>query len=148
MANINSTSNFIFGASERELLTLSISEIIDGLLADYQSFSTGNLPGVNIPDRMVEPRMAHSCILYAEGLRLARTHLELAKKLILASLFDITEQAEEWLANADKHHTNARAIDWLKANNEADLLTKVLKAIQDFEDYKAEERKKEEKKFQ
>lgn len=132
---MNNTTNFIFGATERELVTLSMAEIIDGLMADYKSFSSGIQAGIRIPDKKVEPRMAHSSILYAEGLRLAKTHLELAKKLILASLFD---------AITAKDRINIRSIEWLKANDEAELLKKVLKAIKDFEDYKAEERRKEE----
>lgn len=159
---MNMTSNFLFGATERELVTFSMAEIIDGLMADYKSFSSGIQEGIRIPDKKIEPRMAHSGILYAEGIRLAHTHLELAKKLILASLFDFTDQASYWLAVKEmkeeqkqdfdifdaitaKHHTNTRGIEWLKANDEVELLEKLLNAIKDFEDIKAKEREEEEK---
>lgn len=166
---MNNTSNFLFGATERELVTLSMAEIIDGLMADYKSFSPGIQAGIRIPDKKVEPRMAHSSILYAEGLRLAKTHLELAKKLILASIFDYSDQICYWFAVKEKkdkeneekgikekfdileaitslHHTNTRGFEWLKANEEVGRLEDLLKAIKDFEDYKAKKREEEEKK--
>lgn len=96
MTNMNSTSNFLFGASEHELLTLSLSEIIDGLMNDYKSFSQGDGAGIRIPDNKQESRMAHSSILFAEGARLALTYPELGKKLVLASLFDNHERAAFW----------------------------------------------------
>lgn len=124
MSNMNTTSNFIFGATEHELITLSLAEIIDGLMTDYKSFSRGNEPGVEVPKEKQEIRMAHSCILYAEGLRLAYTHLELAKKLILASLF----------AN------NERAAQWLTLNGEVKQVKELMKRIADFEASKAAKR--------
>lgn len=96
MKNMNSTSNFLFGASEHELLTLSLSEIIDGLMNDYKSFCQGDGAGIRVPDSMQEPRMAHSSILFAEGARLALAYPELGKKLVLASLFDNHERAAFW----------------------------------------------------
>lgn len=160
------TSNYLFSATERQLLTLSLAEIIDGLLADYKSFSQGNAPGIRIPKDKLEPRMGHSCILYAEGLRLAHTHLELAKKLITTSLFYFSDQATYWFAMEKKikeemkkkneqrdidildiitasYHPATRAVAWLKANGEADLLRDMLKTIKDFEDFKAKMREAE-----
>ena len=127
MTNNSSISNFIFGASERELLTFSMAEIIDGLIADYKSFSHGNDEGILIPKALQEPRLAHSCILYSEGLRLAHTHLRLAKKLILASLL-----------NGD-----IRASQWLKNNGEAKILETLLEMITQFEETKKKEREKQ-----
>lgn len=128
MRNYNTTSNFIFCAPERELITLSNSEILSGLLADYKSFSRGIAAGIWIPEELQGPRMGHACILYAEGLRLARTHLELAKKLILASLF---------------YHQD-RATEWLTCHGEAAALADLSRLIQEFEDFKAAERKRKE----
>lgn len=161
MTNFNITSNFIFGASERELITISFAEIIAGLVADYKSFSKGNEAGISIPQNKCESRMGHSCILYAEGVRLAHTHLELAKKLILASLFDYSDQIYYWLALKERakknenfnvleaitsvHNTDTRGFEWLKANNEVELLETLLTAIKDFEDSKAKKREEEEK---
>lgn len=161
MTNLNLTSNFIFGATERELATLSFAEIISGLMNDYKSFSAGTQAGIRIPDSKQERRISHSCILFAEGLRMAQSNLDIAKKLILASLFDFNNYVNYWLAVKEKEekknpdfdileaisadsHISTRAFAWLKANKEAELLEKVLKAVKDFEDYKAEERRKEE----
>ena len=172
MTNFNSTSNFIFGASERELSTLSLREIIDGLMADYRSFSSGTSAGIHIPSGKQEPRMSHSCILFAEGLRQASVHLELAKKLILASLFDCNASVgncinalkgsdkleeilrkfamdaelkpEELLLLANTFGFNVRAAKWLAANNEMRQMEALFKLIAEFEAYKAEERRKEE----
>lgn len=124
---MSTTPNFIFSASEHELITLSLAEIIDGLMTDYKSFSRGNKAGVEVPKSKQEIRMAHSCILYAEGLRLAYTHLELAKKLILASLF----------AN------NERAAEWLTLNGEVKQVKELMKRIADFEAQKTAKRKEE-----
>lgn len=99
MENINTTPKSIFGATEHELLTLSLSEIIDGLKKEIKAHKKGTGKSV-----------AHSSILYAEGLRLAYTHLELAKKLITASLFD----------------TNTRSVEWLIANDELKLIEQLL----------------------
>ena len=128
MINFNSTPNFVYSASERELLTLSIAEILDALIADYKSFSHGNDAGIQIPKSLQEPRLAHSCILYAEGLRLAQTHLRLAKKLILASMFN----------------EDVRASQWLKSNGEAKVLETMLEIIAQFEEAKRKEREKQE----
>lgn len=157
MTNFNSTPNFLSGASERELLTLSMSEIIDALLADYKSFSHGNDAGIHVPDKKQEPRQTHSCILYAEGLRLARTHLRLAKKLILASLFESNEPAAQWLAVngnvnvdasafADIFGCNARIAEWLAANGEIESLKTILYSIAEAEARKEAARKEAEKK--
>lgn len=127
MSKMNTTSNFIFGATEHELITLSLGEIIDGLLTDYMSFSRGNNAGIEVPKEKQEIRMAHSCILFSEGLRLAYTHLELAKKLILASLF----------AN------NERAAEWLTLNGEVKQVEALMKRIADFEAHKAALRSEE-----
>lgn len=99
MENINTTPKSIFGATEHELLTLSLAEIINGLKKEIKSHKKGT--GESI---------AHSSILYAEGLRLAYTHLELAKKFIMASLFD----------------TNTRSVEWLIANDELKLIEQLL----------------------
>lgn len=128
MRNYNTTSNFIFCASERELITLSNAEILSGILADYKSFSRGIAAGIRIPEELQGPRMGHACILYAEGIRLAHTHLELAKKLILASLF---------------YHQD-RATEWLTIHGEAAALENLSHLIQEFEDFKAAERKRKE----
>jgi len=171
MANMNYSSEFIFSAPERELLTLSIAEIIDGLMADYKNFSHKNDAGIRIPEKKQEPRMSHSCILYAEGLRLAHTHLNLAKKLILASLFDFVQQANYWFmierkskeeeekakaegkliektfdlieALSELNHYSTRAIAWLDANDGTDELRILLREIKAFEDFKTAMRKKE-----
>lgn len=165
MTNFNSTINSIFGATERELLTLSLSEIIDGLMNDYKSFSRGTDAGIKIPDNKVEPRMSHSCVLYAEGLRLAQTHLDMAKKLILASIFDFNDQALFWLnverkakekaekegkeddfnlldAIAKMNNCRTRALAWLQEYGEAQQLETLLKEISEFEAFKAAEREK------
>lgn len=161
MKNTNAIPNLLSGANERELLTLSVAEITDALMADYKNFSSGIQEGISIPGKLQEPRMAHSSILYAEGLRLAQTHLDEAKKLIIASLFNFNEQAKDWLAVKEigeavnphfdifdailtVYHTDTRAIRWLRENGEQQLLDNILKSIKDFEDYKAEERRKEE----
>lgn len=172
MTNFNSTSNFIFGATERELSTLSLREIIDGLMADYKSFSSGTSAGIHIPSGKQEPRMSHSCILFAEGLRQASVHLELAKKLILASLFDSNAGLGNWIAAnedsdmlekifrkivkseeltlreklilANTFGFNVRAAKWLADNDEVKHLESLFKLIAEFEAYKAEERRKEE----
>lgn len=173
MANKTITSNSIFSASERELVTLSMSEIIDGLLLDYKSFSHGVQAGISVPDNLQEPRVSHSCILYAEGLRLARTHQEQARKLILASLFESNAKATDWFAEEDTTDDveatlmkaeagqrltseddlllfctfgfHARAVKWLAANGGMNLLTTVFKEIKDFEAYKTAARIKNEK---
>lgn len=158
MTKSNSIIESIFGASERELLTLSLAEIIDGLMQEYKSFSRGIEAGINIPDSKAEPRMSHSCILYAEGLRLAHTHLELAKKLIFASLLNFNSTAREQLERKAKEEKysekvnpldalvnpaghNIQAFAWIKANGEAEQLEKLLREIDKFEDSKENERK-------
>lgn len=128
MTNFNTTPEFIFSASERELLTLTLAEIIDGIICDYKSFSKGIEEGIKIPEKKQEPRLMHSCILYAEGLRLAHTHPELAKKLIFASLFNASN----------------RALDWLRANGEASKVIALLREIVKFEKWKKDERKRRE----
>ena len=176
MTNYNSTPNYLFSAPERELLTLSSAEIIDGLKADYESFCRGNDAGVRVPDKMQEPRMAHSCILFAEGLRLAKTHLEQAKKLILASLFDCNIKIAGWFADENGSDGiwavlkkvednkelafedelllfrvfgfNARSVIWLAAHGNRPQLEEVFKAIEDYEAFKREERNKKEDKNQ
>lgn len=162
---MNTTTNFLFSASERELVNLSLKEIIDGIMADYKSLSYGNQEGIRIPEKKVEARMSHSSILYAEGLRLVQSHIELAKKLILASVFDYSDQIYYWLALKDMekqenrdldileaiasmHHTSTRGFEWLMAHDEVEQLEKLLKSIKEFEDYKAKEREEEEKRKQ
>ena len=161
MTNMNMTSDFIFGASERELLTLSMAELIDGLMADYKGFSRGTDAGISIPANKLETRMAHACMLYAEGLRLAHTHLELARKLLLASLYDFTSQANNWFKAEETAkengedfdllreiarfpHYSTRSFAWLKENGGVDDLEALLRQIKAFEDSKAKERKREE----
>lgn len=115
--------------------------------------------------------MSHSCILYAEGLRLAHTHLNLAKKLILASLFDFEPQAYYWFnverrtkekeemekmagkspkkrfdlieTLSELNHYSTRAITWLNENDGADEVKSLLREIKAFEEFKSAERKKE-----
>lgn len=99
MENINTTPKSIFGATEHELLTLSLAEIVNGLKKE-----------INAQTKGTDKSIAHSSVLYAEGLRLADTHLELAKKLILASLFD----------------NNTRSVEWLIANDELKLIEQLL----------------------
>lgn len=170
MENFNFTSDFIFSATERELLTLSLDDIVRGLMADYKSFSRNQDAGINIPKERREPRMSHSCILYAEGLRLAHTHLELAKKLVLASLFDCNEGTGRWVAAngdfgkmeailkkmvkaedlefedklllASVFGFNARIAKWLAVNGEIKQIEELCKLIAEFEARKAAERKK------
>lgn len=178
MKNMNSTSNFLFGASEHELLTLSLSEIIDGLMNDYKSFSQGDGAGIRIPDSKQEPRMAHSSILFAEGVRLALTYPELGKKLVLASLFDNHERAAFWtffqqesksenIINvirkiakgeelSDKEFLvfvnyfgfNKRAAEWLLSFGEVNVLERLIKDIEEFEAFKAAERKRKKKELE
>lgn len=171
MTNFNITPNFIFCATERELLTLSLADIVNGLTADYKGFSRGNEASIRIPENQQEPRMSHSCILYAEGLRLAHTHPELAKKLVLASLFDSTARAAQWFAvkpdesavftvirkiaeNKELNDEevmllpnffkfNVRTALWLINNGATDLLVEVLENIASHEAFKAAERRKE-----
>lgn len=172
MTNMNSISNFLFGASEHELLTLSLSEIIDGLMNDYKSFSQGDGAGIRIPDSKQEPRMAHSSILFAEGARLALTYPELGKKLVLASLLDNHERAAFWtlfqleskseniinvirkIANGEELSDkellvfvnyfgfNKRAAEWLMSCGEVKMLERLIKDIEEFEANKAAERKR------
>lgn len=172
MTNMNSISNFLFGASEHELLTLSLSEIIDGLMNDYKSFSQGDGAGIRIPDSKQEPRMAHSSILFAEGARLALTYPELGKKLVLASLLDNHERAAFWtllklksksediinvirkIANGEElsgkellvfvnyFGFNKRAAEWLMSCGEVKMLERLIKDIEEFEAFKAAERKR------
>lgn len=159
MTNFNSTPDSIFSATERELLTLSFDEILSGLINDYKSFSRGADAGISIPNGKQELRAAHSCILYAEGLRLTQAHLELAKKLILASLFDFSSQAKSWIdaermAEKEKENFdvlkaiasfpsyNTRPFAWLKEHGGEEYLKSLLKDIADFEDAKAAEREK------
>lgn len=195
MTNMNSTSNFLFGASEHELLTLSLSEIIDGLMNDYKSFSQGDGAGIRIPDSKQEPRMAHSSILFAEGVRLALTYPELGKKLVLASLFNNHERAAYWtverlsresekdevkcrrmssvgdeapniltilrmLADHEGLSTeeiillanyfgfNIRVVRWLDSYGELLLLEPLIKKIEEFEAFKAAERKRKKKELE
>lgn len=172
MTNMNSISNFLFGASEHELLTLSLSEIIDGLMNDYKSFSQGDGAGIRIPDSKQEPRMAHSSILFAEGARLALTYPELGKKLILASLLDNHERAAFWtllklksksediinvirkiaggeelsdkelLVFVNYFGFNKRAAEWLMSCGEVKMLERLIKDIEEFEAFKAAERER------
>lgn len=172
MTNMNSISNFLFGASEHELLTLSLSEIIDGLMNDYKSFCQGDGAGIRIPDSKQEPRMAHSSILFAEGARLALTYPELGKKLVLASLLDNHERAAFWtllklksksediinvirkIANGEELSDkellvfvnyfgfNKRAAEWLMSCGEVKMLERLIKDIEEFEANKAAERKR------
>lgn len=100
MENYKPTLESIFSATEHELLTLSLSEIVNGLKKENTSNKRGK-----------DASITHSCMLYAEGLRLANTHPELAKKLILASLFDI----------------NVRAAKWLMSNGETKMVEMLLK---------------------
>lgn len=171
MTNFNTTPNYIFCASERELLTLSLAEIIEGLQADYKSFSGKTDAGIRIPESKQEPRMSHSCILYAEGIRLAHTHLDLGKRLVLSSLFDNIERVAQWyaamgekpklkpllkkisefdqlelnekiiLANIFGHNT--RAVLWLATHGEVKQVEAFLKNIEDYEKHKAELRENE-----
>lgn len=173
MTKFNPTSICLFSAPERELVTLSMSEIIDGLVNDYKSLSHGVQAGVQIPEKLQESLISHSCILYAEGLRLAHTHLELAMKLIMASLFESNARAANWFAEEKKTDDSikvilkkveaqqkpgyeddqrlysifgfhARAVKWLAANGGIEYLKKVFKEIEDFETFKAAERNKKE----
>lgn len=172
MTNRNFTPNYLFSASERELLTLSFAEIISGLVADYKGLCRGNEVGVHVPDKMQEPRMMHSCILFAEGLRLAPTHLDLAKKLIMTSLFESNARAASWFAEKNDPAElwailqkiegeqalvfeeelllfrlfgfHARAVIWLVAHGSMHQLKEIFKAIEDHEAFKTEERNKEE----
>lgn len=178
MKNMNSISNFLFGASEHELLTLSLSEIIDGLMNDYKSFSQGDGAGIRIPDSKQEPRMAHSSILFAEGARLALTYPELGKKLVLASLLDNHERAAFWtlfqleskseniinvirkIANGEELSDkellvfvnyfgfNKRAAEWLMSCGEVKMLERLIKDIEEFEANKAAERKRKKKELE
>ena len=126
MRNFKTIPNFLFGATERELFNLSNEEIVGCLFDDYESFSHRNEEGIEIPERLLEPRETHAGILFAEGLRLAHTHLELAKKLILASLFEYSQRAAEWLRN----------------NGMSKELETFIKMVTDFEAYKKAERKR------
>ena len=126
MTNFNNTPIFLFSASERELFTLSNEEIVEGLFADYKSFSHRHEEGIEIPERLLEPRATHAGILFSEGLRLAHTHLELAKKLVLASLFEYSQRAAEWLRN----------------NGMTKELESFIKQVTDFETFKTSERKR------
>ena len=162
MTNTNMTSNFIFGASERELLTLSMAELIAGLVADYKSFSQSINKGIDIPKSKRDLRMGHACILFAEGVRLAWSHPELGKKLIFASLFDLSDRVPEWFQLrellekreqkpvdildliASSGMYNTRPFAWFMANGETDDLSAFLNEIKAFEDWKAAERKKKE----
>lgn len=178
MKNMNSISNFLFGASEHELLTLSLSEIIDGLMNDYKSFSQGDGAGIRIPDSKQEPRMAHSSILFAEGARLALTYPELGKKLVLASLLDNHERAafrtlfqleskseniinvirkiangeelsdKELLVFVNYFGFNKRAAEWLMSCGEVKMLERLIKDIEEFEANKAAERKRKKKELE
>ena len=159
MTNFNTPSEFIFSAAERELLTLSTDEIIQGLMADYKKFSPKTDAGIRIPDGKREPRQAHSCILYAEALRLAHAHLEMAEKLMLASLFEFNSQAAGWIKAwrreeersekpvdilkmiSDVPHYSTRAVAWLNDNGGAEYLKQLLHEIEAFEACKAAERK-------
>ena len=126
MRNFKTIPNFIFGATERELFNLSNEEIVGCLFDDYESFSHRNEEGIEIPEKLLEPRETHAGILFAEGLRLAHTHLELAKKLVLASLFEYSQRAAEWLRN----------------NGMAKELEEFIKKVTDFEAFKTSERKR------
>lgn len=178
MKNMNSISNFLFGASEHELLTLSLPEIIDGLMNDYKSFSQGDGAGIRIPDSKQEPRMAHSSILFAEGARLALTYPELGKKLVLASLLDNHERAafrtlfqleskseniinvirkiangeelsdKELLVFVNYFGFNKRAAEWLMSCGEVKMLERLIKDIEEFEANKAAERKRKKKELE
>lgn len=178
MTNMNSISNFLFGASEHELLTLSLSDIIDGLMNDYKSFSQGDGAGIRIPDSKQEPRMAHSSILFAEGARLALTYPELGKKLVLASLLDNHERAAFWtllklksksediinvirkiaggeelsdkelLVFVNYFGFNKRAAEWLMSCGEVKMLERLIKDIEEFEANKAAERKRKKKELE
>lgn len=162
---MNITPEFISCASERELLTLSLDEIIDGLMADYRNLNFRHNPGIDVPDQLREPRQTHSCILYAEAQRLAPAHLDLAKKLVLASLFDFSHQVYAWLqikkeadnvakklgkkerfnlleALARNSHYSTRPIAWLMDNGEGKQVETYLNTIAKFETFKEAERER------
>lgn len=128
MRNFTETPNFIFSALERELLTLSIEEIIEALVADYKSFSHGNDEGIAVPEDLLEKRLSHSCILCGEGCRLALRLPELGKKLVMACLFYSNERAEEWLT----------------IHGEGEAVKTLHQKIADFEAEKERERQKAE----
>lgn len=95
----NPTANILMNLSEVQLLNMADAAIVAEVVNHYSDlhFMAGDEAVSQKTIAKHQARQAHCGILYAQGKKLERTHPELGRKLILASIFWGENRGMEYL---------------------------------------------------
>lgn len=95
---------FLTCATERELINMPMSDIMAEVMEHYEDMQyefDADYKGGGC-QKLMEERMSHAIILFAEGKRLVKLQPELGRKLLMASIFWKHNRALPYLAEDER----------------------------------------------
>lgn len=95
---------FLSCATERELINMPMSAIMAEVMEHYEDMQNefdADYKGGGC-QKLMEERMSHAIILFAEGKRLVKSQPESGRKLLLASIFWKHNRALPYLAEEER----------------------------------------------
>lgn len=129
---IKNYKTFLTNATEHELINMSLTDIMAEMMQHYEDMMDefDNDPNGGSCKKLMEKRLSHSIILYAEGKRLVASQPELGHKLLMASIFwkhnralvHLPAQERETVIQFIKESTKKReSLPWAFINGQKEL---------------------------